>query len=151
AHGVRLFGRSIKYRRPRGVFTADVNEPNALLTVGTQPNVVPNVPATTLALQEDQSLSSQNRWPTLHCDAASLLQLGSGLFSAGFYYKTFVWPSWRAYEPLIRRLAGLGAAPQSADLPPPAIEHLSCDVLVVGGGPAGIAAAKAAARGGAKV
>ena len=151
AHGVRLMGRSVKYRRRRGVFGAGAEEPNALFNVGEQPLLIPNVQATRLVLREGMLLTSQNRWPSLGFDAASLLQAGGGLFSAGFYYKTFIWPSWRRYEGLIRRLAGLGEAPQSCDLPAVAIEHLRCDVLVAGAGPAGLAAALAAARTGARV
>jgi sarcosine oxidase subunit alpha len=151
ASGVRLLGRSMKYRRPRGLMAAGPEEPNALLTVGTRPLIVPNVPAPQLVLRDGMRLHSQNRWPSLRYDLSSLLQAGGGVFSAGFYYKTFIWPSWRRYETLIRNLAGLGPAPGAADIPVPRIEHLSCDVLVGGGGPAGIAAALAAARAGANV
>jgi methylglutamate dehydrogenase subunit C len=151
ASGVRHFGRSVKYRRLRGVLAAGPEEPNGLFTVGTRPAVVPNVPAPTLVLREGHVLSSQNRWPTLALDFASLLQAGGGFFGAGFYYKTFIWPKWRTYEPLIRRLAGLGAAPGACELPPPSVENLCCDVLVAGGGAAGLAAARAAARAGARV
>jgi sarcosine oxidase subunit alpha len=94
---------------------------------------------------------SQNRWPTLRHDFNALLQLGGGFFGAGFYYKTFMWPSWRAYEGIIRRLAGLGEAPGDCDLPPVDIEHLSTDVLIAGAGPAGLSAALAASRAGARV
>jgi sarcosine oxidase subunit alpha len=151
ANGVRLMGRSVKYRRLRGVLGAGPEEPNALFSAGEQPQLIPNVQATQLLLREGMTLSSQNRWPSLRVDLASLLQAGGGLFSAGFYYKTFIWPSWRTYESLIRRLAGLGAAPAGCALPPVAIEHLACDVLVTGAGPAGLAAARAAARAGARV
>ncbi len=151
AQGVRHFGRSVKYRRMRGVFAAGPEEPNALLTVGERPAVIPNVPAPRLAIRDGLKLRSQNRWPTLHRDVASLLQAGGGFFGAGFYYKTFMWPSWRAYESIIRRLAGLGEAPGACELPPVALEHLSCDVLVAGAGAAGLAAARVAARAGARV
>ena len=151
ANGVRLMGRSVKYRRARGLLSAGPEEPNALFTVGTRPHVIPNVQASQLLLGMGMVLRSQNRWPTLRFDLASLLQAGGGFFSAGFYYKTFIWPSWRTYEPLIRRLAGLGEAPGACELPPVAIEHLGCDVLVVGAGPAGLGAARAAARAGARV
>jgi len=151
AAGVRLMGRSVKARRLRGVLTAGPEEPNALLTVGADPDVIPNVPATQLVLKDGILLRSQNRWPSLRYDVASLLQAGGGLFSAGFYYKTFIWPSWRAYEYLIRSLAGLGAAPGVCNLPPVSVEHLSCDVLVAGGGPAGLTGAREAARAGARV
>lgn len=151
ANGVRLLGRSVKYRRARGLLAAGPEEPNALLTVGHRPAVIPNVSAPQLVLREGLVLRSQNRWPTLRYDAASLLQAGGGFFGAGFYYKTFIWPSWKSYESIIRNLAGLGEAPAAADIPVPTIEHLSCDVLVGGAGPAGIAAALAAARAGAFV
>ncbi len=151
ASGVRYFGRSVKYRRLRGVLAAGPEEPNGLFTVGTRPAVVPNVPAPMLVLKEGHVLSSQNRWPTLALDFASLLQAGGGFFGAGFYYKTFIWPKWRTYEPLIRRLAGLGAAPGACELPPASVENLSCDVLIAGGGAAGLAAGRAAARAGARV
>jgi heterotetrameric sarcosine oxidase alpha subunit len=151
AHGVRLLGRSVKYRRPRGLLAAGPEEPNALLTVGTRPTVIPNVSAPQLTLRDGLVLRSQNRWPSLRYDLASLLQAGGGFFGAGFYYKTFIWPSWRSYEKIIRNLAGLGEAPGAANLAPPSIEHLSCDVLIGGAGPAGLAAALAAARVGARV
>jgi sarcosine oxidase subunit alpha len=151
ANGVRALGRSVKARRLRGMLAAGPEEPCALLTAGTAPAVVPNLPAPQLVLHEGLVLRSQNRWPSLHWDAASLLQAGGGLFGAGFYYKTFFWPSWRRWEPLIRRLAGLGEAPGQSRLPPAAVEHAECDVLVAGAGPAGLAAACAAARAGARV
>jgi len=151
ANGVQLMGRSVKARRLRGVLTAGPEEPNALLTVGAGPDVIPNVPATQLVLREGLVLRSQNRWPSLRYDVASLLQAGGGLFSAGFYYKTFIWPSWHAYEGLIRSLAGLGEAPKACSLPLVPVEHFSCDVLVAGGGPAGLIAARSAARTGARV
>jgi len=149
AAGVRLIGRSVKYRRPRGVFTAGAEEPNALFTVGSPPALIPNVCGAQLLLRPNLVVQSQNRWPSLRIDLASLLQLGGGFLGAGFYYKTFMWPSWRRYERMIRSLAGLGAAPAAATLSAPAIEHLSCDVLIAGGGAAGLAAARAAARAGA--
>ncbi|MBS0374266.1 MAG: (2Fe-2S)-binding protein [Proteobacteria bacterium] len=151
AAGVRRFGRSVKYRRLRGVLTASAEEPNALLTVGRTPAVIPNVVAPQLEIVEGLELRSQNRWPSLDLDVASLLQAGGGFFGAGFYYKTFIWPSWRTYESMIRSLAGLGEAPRASELGEVAVEHLHCDVLVAGAGPAGLAAARAAARAGARV
>jgi sarcosine oxidase subunit alpha len=151
AAGVRAMGRSVKYRRLRGVMTAGPEEPNALLTVGAAPAIVPNVPATQLKLTNDMVLETQNRWPGLRFDLTALLQLGSSYFGAGFYYKTFILPKWRFWEGLIRRLAGLGKAPGRCDLPAPSWEHAHCDVLVAGAGPAGLAAALSAARNGARV
>ena len=151
ANGVRAMGRSIKYRRIRGLVAAGPEEPNALLTVGNRPAIIPNVAAPQLVLREGMILRSQNRWPTLQYDLASLLQACGGFFSAGFQYKTFMWPSWKTYESMIRGLAGLGEAPGACDLPPVAIEHITCDVLIGGAGPAGLAAALAATRAGARV
>jgi sarcosine oxidase subunit alpha len=151
AAGVRRMGRSIKYRRLRGVLTAGPEEPNALFTVGSAPAVIPNVAAPQLELSEGLVLRSQNRWPSLDYDLASLLRAGGGFFGAGFYYKTFIWPSWHTYESMIRALAGLGEAPGACALGPVAIEHLGCDVLVAGAGAAGLAAALAATRAGARV
>jgi sarcosine oxidase subunit alpha len=151
ANGVRAMGRSVKYRRLRGVIAAGPEEPNALLTVGTDPYVIPNVYAPQLELSEGMVAKSQNRWPSLRYDVASLLQAGGGFFGAGFYYKTFIWPSWHVWEGPIRALAGLGTAPLDSNLPPVPHEHSSCDVLVAGGGAAGLAAALAAARSGARV
>ncbi len=151
ANGVRLMGRSVKYRRLRGVLAAGPEEPNALLTVGSTPAVIPNVSAPQLQLRAGMILHSQNRWPSLTWDLASLLQAGGGFFGAGFYYKTFIWPSWKTYESLIRKLAGLGEAPGACEIPEANTVHASCDVLVAGAGPAGLAAALSAARAGAQV
>jgi heterotetrameric sarcosine oxidase alpha subunit len=151
ARGVKLFGRSVKYRRPRGLLAAGPEEPSALLTVGTAPTIIPNVPASQIVLREGMVLTSQNRWPSLRYDLGSLLRAGAAIFGAGFYYKTFMWPSWRSYERIIRNLAGLGAAPGAANVARPSIEHLSCDVLIAGAGPAGLAAGLASARAGAAV
>lgn len=151
ANGIRLVGRSFKYRRRRGLLTAGVEEPNALVTVGSEPFRVPNVPSPRLRLTAGMVITSQNRWPSLQVDLASVLQFVKGFLGAGFYYKTFMWPSWRFYEPLIRRLAGLGPAPTDCNLAPPEVRNLECDVLIAGGGPAGLSAALAAARSGARV
>ena len=151
ANGIRLVGRSFKYRRRRGLLTAGVEEPNALVTVGSGSFQVPNVPSPQLRLAAGMVISSQNRWPSLRFDLASVLQFVKGFLGAGFYYKTFMWPSWRFYEPLIRRLAGLGPAPADCNLVPPEVRNLECDVLIAGGGPAGLTAALTAARSGSRV
>ena len=151
ANGYRLLGRSFKYRRRRSLLTAGVEEPNALVTVGTGPFQVPNVPSPQLRLAAGMVITSQNRWPSLRFDLASLSQFAKSFLGAGFYYKTFMWPSWRFYEPLIRRLAGLGPAPADCNVAPPTVRNLDCDVLIAGAGPAGLAAALAAARSGARV
>ncbi len=154
ANGVRLVGRSFKYHRPRGILSAGSEEPNALVELGVAARREPNTRATTIELYDGLIAQSQNRWPSLKRDVLAVNSLFAPIFAAGFYYKTFMWPSsfWeKVYEPLIRRAAGLGRA---ADAPDPdsyekATAH--CDVLVIGGGPAGLMAALAAGRAGARV
>ena len=154
ANGVKLVGRSFKYHRPRGILTAGSEEPNALVELRNGARREPNTRATTIELYEGLDAASQNRWPSLKFDVLAANQLLAPIFGAGFYYKTFMWPAsfWeKVYEPTIRRAAGLGYA---ADLPDP--DHYEkgyafCDVLVIGAGPAGLAAALTAARSGARV
>jgi sarcosine oxidase subunit alpha len=154
ASGVRLVGRSFKYHRPRGILTAGSEEPNALVELRTGARREPNTRATVAELFEGLEAASQNRWPSLAFDFAAVNSLLSPIFVAGFYYKTFMWPAalWeKLYEPIIRRAAGLGRA--SADPDPDSYEraHAFCDVLVIGAGPAGLAAALSAGRAGARV
>ena len=154
ANGVRLFGRSFKYHRPRGVLSAGSEEPNALVELRSGARREPNTRATTVELYEGLEAASQNRWPTLDYDLMSLASLAAPILGAGFYYKTFMWPAafWeKLYEPAIRRAAGLGRAAGAAD--PDHYEQATafCDLLVIGGGPAGLAAALAAGRSGARV
>ncbi len=155
ANGVHLVGRSFKYHRPRGVVSAGSEEPNALVGVSRgSGREEPNTRATMQEVYDGLAAVSQNRWPCLHFDAGAGADVLHRLLPAGFYYKTFLWPKrfWdRVYEPLIRRAAGLGVAPSEPDADSYASRYAHCDVLVVGGGPAGIAAALAAARSGARV
>jgi len=152
--GVKLVGRSFKYHRPRGIFSAGPEEPNALVELRSGARREPNTRATTIELFDGLDATSQNRWPSLALDLLALNQFAAPLLTAGFYYKTFMWPAgfWeRLYEPLIRRAAGLGRASAAPD--PDAYEKATafCDVLVIGAGPAGLAAALAAGRAGARV
>ncbi|MCP8937676.1 sarcosine oxidase subunit alpha family protein [Alsobacter sp. SYSU M60028] len=154
ANGVRLVGRSFKYHRPRGLLSAGPEEPNGLVELRAGARREPNTRATVAELYDGLEATSQNRWPSLRFDLMSLNQLAAPILSAGFYYKTFMWPAalWeKLYEPMIRRAAGLGRAAEAPD--PDRYEKATahCDVLVVGGGPAGLAAALAAARTGARV
>jgi len=155
ANGVHLVGRSFKYHRPRGILAAGAEEPNALVTVRRgEGRETPNLRATQVELYDGLVAESQNRWPSLALDAGRIGDFLSPLFPAGFYYKTFKWPrgAWSAlYEPMIRRAAGLGRAPAQADPDRYAQRFAHCDVLVVGAGPAGLAAALAAAGAGARV
>lgn len=154
ANDVRLVGRSFKYHRPRGILTAGSEEPNALVEVGRRAAFVPNVRATVQELYQGLEARSQNRWPTLRHDLMAMNDGFARFLSAGFYYKTFMWPAafWeRLYEPLIRRAAGLGAlsGAHNDQIYDKAFAH--CDLLVIGGGPAGLIAALRAARAGADV
>ncbi|MEM9590751.1 MAG: sarcosine oxidase subunit alpha family protein [Pseudomonadota bacterium] len=154
ANGIRLVGRSFKYHRPRGILTAGSEEPNALVELRTGTRREPNTRATTIELYDGLDAASQNRWPSLKYDLLSINQLASPVLSAGFYYKTFMWPAsfWeKLYEPMIRRAAGLGYPSKQTDPDRYEKANAFCDVLVVGGGAAGLSAALAAARTGACV
>jgi heterotetrameric sarcosine oxidase alpha subunit len=154
ANGVALVGRSFKYHRPRGIVSAGSEEPNALVELRSGGRREPNTRATTVELFEGLEASSQNRFPSLKWDLLSMTAPLSAFMSAGFYYKTFMWPAsfWeKLYEPLIRRAAGLGRAAESADPDTYEKAFAFCDVLVIGAGPAGLSAALAAARAGARV
>ena len=153
ANGERLVGRSFKYHRPRGVVAAGVEEPNAIVQVGRGAHTVPNLRATQVELFDGLEAASVNSWPSLEWDVGVVNSWFARILPAGFYYKTFMWPRslWHTYERVIRRAAGLGYAPEQPD--PDTYDKMfaHCDVLVVGGGPAGLSAALAAGRRGARV
>src|SRR5271165_915793 len=160
ANGVRLVGRSYKYHRPRGILAAGPEEPNALVSVSRGPGrFTPNLRATEVELYDGLAATSQNRWPSLKFDVGEVNEVAAPLIGAGFYYKTFMGPNFfaknwawtRVYEPAIRRAAGLGRAPSEPDPDRYARYYDHCDVLVVGAGPAGLAAALAAGASGARV
>lgn len=149
ANGVRIMGRSFKYHRPRGPWGAWVDDPNAIMTVTLNGRTFPNCAATTTPLVEGMQARAVNAWPSAAFDIKSGLDVFHRWLSAGFYYKTFMWPNWHLFEPMIRKMAGLGDISRdvlegySADQ---IFEH--CEVLVIGGGAAGLAAARAAAEAG---
>ncbi|MGE8942023.1 sarcosine oxidase subunit alpha family protein [Leptospira interrogans] len=153
ANGVRVVGRSFKYHRPRGVFGLGAEEPNALVQLGTGARTEPNSKATQIELYDGLVAASQNCWPSVSADVGSITGLLSRLLPAGFYYKTFKWPSggWKVYEPFIRQMAGMGRCATEPDPDRYDHSHAHCDVLVVGAGPAGLAAAVAAGRAGSRV
>jgi sarcosine oxidase, subunit alpha len=150
ANGVRLVGRSFKFHRPRGIFAAGMEEPSALVRLGDEPNRR----ATDIALFDGLVATSQHAWPNLNFDLAAAIGWWAPLFPAGFYYKIFFrFPVfWRhLWEPLLRRMAGPGHPPRTFDTARYDKIHAHCDVLVVGAGPAGLTAALAAGRNGARV
>ncbi len=153
ANGVHLVARSFKYHRPRGIYSAGPEEPNALVQLETSAHTEPNRRATEVELYEGLRASSQNCWPSVRFDFGAINTRISRLLPAGFYYKTFMWPPslWMTYEKYIRRAAGLGKSPTEID--PDYYDKLyaHCDVLVVGGGPAGLQAALSASQSGARV
>lgn len=155
ANGVHLVGRSFKYHRPRGIVSAGSEEPNALVTVDRGPGrVTPNLRATQVELYDGLTAFSQNRAPSLRFDLGALAGVAAPLLPAGFPYKSFMWPRsfWRrVYEPAIRRMAGLGRAPAQADADRYLHQYRHCDVMIVGGGAAGLAAALGASATGARV
>ncbi|MGB5066893.1 MAG: sarcosine oxidase subunit alpha family protein [Albidovulum sp.] len=154
ADGVRVMGRSFKYHRPRGVMAAGSEEPNALVTVGRGAAQVPNVRATVQEIHAGLEAYGQNCWPSLGLDVMAVNDLLSPFLSAGFYYKTFMWPRafWeKLYEPAIRRAAGLGALSGLHNQDRYEKAWAFCDLLVIGSGPAGLMAALTAARAGAEV
>ncbi|MYJ94385.1 MAG: sarcosine oxidase subunit alpha family protein [Proteobacteria bacterium] len=153
ANGVSLVGRSFKLRRPRGIVGSGAEEPNAIMQVGRGADAQPNLLATQVELHEGLIAGTTKGWPGVRFDVGAINDVFGRMLGAGFYYKTFMYPRswWKLYERLIRASAGFGRAPVAAD--PDRYEHMNahCDVLVAGGGPAGLMAALAAARSGARV
>lgn len=153
ANGTRLVGRSFKYHRPRGIMSAGVEEPNALVELRSGNRKEPNTLATTTELFDGLEATSQNRWPNLRLDINQVNGAFSRFLPAGFYYKTFMWPAqlWMTYEHAIRKAAGMGVASREPD--PDRYESRSahCETLVIGGGPAGLNAALNASKSGGRV
>ena len=139
ANDVHLVGRSFKYHRPRGILSAGSEEPNALVTIDRgKGRITPNTRATQVELYDGLIARSQNRFPSLRFDLGAVAGLAAPLLTAGFYYKSFMWPAsfWkRLYEPAIRRMGGLGRAPAEPDQDRYLHRYAHCEVLIIGGGP----------------
>ncbi len=155
ANGIDVVGRSFKYSRPRGIIACGAEEPNAVLQLGaTEATQVPNVRATQQELFYGLVAASTNGWPSVDNDLMGIIgKVGGKMMPPGFYYKTFMYPQslWDTYESMIRKAAGLGRSPLQNDLDTYDSVNQHCDVMIVGAGPAGLAAALTAARGGARV
>ncbi|MCQ4632544.1 (2Fe-2S)-binding protein [Shinella sp. CPCC 100929] len=149
AGGVSIVGRSFKYHRPRGLWGAGVEEPNALLDIA---GGMPNTRATQVLAADGLAVRSVNAEPSAEKDRHAFLDAFSRFIPAAFYYKTFMFPDWHLFEPRIRQMAGLGTLDGAVRAPAFAeqVNH-HCDVLVVGAGPAGLAAARDALRAGRRV
>lgn len=157
AGGVSLVGRSFKYHRPRGIYSAGVEEPGAMVHLRDGPRHEPNVRATVTEAFDGLVATSQNAWPSLSFDIGAVNNWLGPFFSAGFYYKTFIGPFrrstrfWMMCETFIRKAAGMGRASYMEDPDQYEKRNAFCDVLVIGGGVAGLSAALAAGRAGAQV
>ncbi|MCR8725679.1 sarcosine oxidase subunit alpha family protein [Frigidibacter sp. ROC022] len=152
--GQQLMGRSFKYHRPRSVVASGHEEPNALVNLGDGGRFEPNQRATVTELYDGLEARSQNHWPSLEMDIGALNDLAARFLPAGFYYKTFIHPRWawkHLFEPVIRRSAGLGRAPVERDADRYEHYHTHCDLLIAGGGIAGLQAALVAGRAGLSV
>ena len=149
-----MVGRSFKYHRPRGIVASGSEEPNALMETGSGSKLEPNQRATTTKLFDGMRVKSQNHWPTLEFDIGAINSTFSKFFPAGFYYKTFIHPrfAWKyLFEPIIRKAAGLGNAPKEKDCDTYEYFYAHVDLLIIGGGIAGLAAASSAVKSGLKV
>ncbi len=154
ANDQMMVGRSFKYHRPRGVVASGAEEPNALMNLNAGGRFEPNQRATTQEVYDGLTSTSQNHWPSLEFDIGAINQLFARWLPAGFYYKMFIHPRafWKhVYEPFIRQSAGLGQVPKEQDADVYEHFYFFCDVMVVGGGVAGLTAAMEAAKSGKKV
>lgn len=153
AAGEKVLSRSWKYHRPRGIVTSGIEEPSALVQLESGKNLIPNAKMPEVELYNGMNAEGVNPWPNALARLFSINRTFTPLFPAGFYYKTFMWPAkaWMFYERFIRKAGGLGASPEVEDTDSYIHQNIHCDVLVAGGGVAGLAAALAAGRSGARV
>jgi sarcosine oxidase subunit alpha len=151
ANGVSIVGRSFKYHRPRGLYGVGLEDPSAILSVRDGHGFDPGISAGHVQLVDGLDARSFTGWPSVEFDLSALAQIGSSVLSAGFYYKTFKWPTWMFFEPLLVRATRLGRADKAPDKRSVQHRHLVADVLVIGSGPAGLAAARSLRGTGLKV
>jgi len=149
ANGVRIVGRGFKYHRPRGFWGSWTEEPNGIVTVTLNGVTLPNLLATNTDIEQGMEVKSVNAFPSAAFDIKAGLDALHRFLGAGFYYKTFMWPDWHLFEPAIRKMAGLGAV--TSDVIENYVSdqvHDQCELLVIGGGPCGLIAARTAAEAG---
>jgi sarcosine oxidase, subunit alpha len=151
ANRVRIVSRSFKFHRPRGVYSAGFEEPNALVQLNYGAHSIPSARAPLVPLTPNLHVFSQSGWPRVSHDLLRSIDFVHPLFAAGFYNKAFIWPKWKTYEPIIRKLAGLGRVPTGPDPDRYHTQHAHCDTLVIGGGAAGVDAATRAGSAGQQV
>ncbi len=151
ANDVAIVGRGMKLHRPRGILSIGPEEPNALVTLGSGAETEPCARATMIPVREGLEVRAQNAWPGVRFDLGRVLDRNAALWRAGFYHKTFMWPSWDFWERRIRRIAGIAKPPREPDPARYDAVNAHCDLLVVGGGPTGLLAAQVAARAGLSV
>jgi sarcosine oxidase, subunit alpha len=151
ANGVEIVGRSFKLHRPRGIMGGWVEESNGLMQLESGQFDEPNVRSTMMPLYPGLKASSQNAWPSAQHDVLGVMDRFSKVLPASFYYKSMMWPNWHFYERFVRPIAGLGKAPKEPDAQKYVKQNVYCDLLIVGGGPAGLAAALVAGQAGLRV
>ncbi len=151
ANGVNIIGRSFKYHRPRSFYGVGVEDPNSMLAVRDGYGYEPALRAGQVRVCEGLVARSVTGWPSPSFDLAAGLQLAAGILGAGFYYKTFKWPTWALFEPLIERSTGFGRPKATVEKRAVHHRHAICDVLIIGGGPAGLAAARALSTSGLEI
>ncbi|RQT14883.1 sarcosine oxidase subunit alpha family protein [Burkholderia contaminans] len=151
ANGIDIVGRSFKLHRPRGILGFAVEEPNGLVQLESGAFDEPNARSTMTPLYPGLRATSQNAWPNARHDVLGVIDRFSRLLPASFYYKSMMWPNWHFHERFVRPIAGLGKAPGKPDAQRYQMRNAHCDLLIVGGGPAGLSAALAAGRAGLRV
>lgn len=154
ANDQMLVGRSFKYHRPRGIVASGAEEPNALVNMGEGGRFEPNQRVTTTELFDGLTATSQNHWPSLEFDVGVVNNYAARFLPAGFYYKTFMFPrfAWKhVFEPIVRQSAGLGRVPQGPEVDRYEYAYAFCDLMIVGGGIAGLQAALVAGQAGKRV
>jgi sarcosine oxidase subunit alpha len=151
ANGVRTVARSLKFHRPRGIFSCGIEEPNALVGIGVGVAAIPSACAPLVSLHEGLEAHATSGWPNVRWDLGRSLDLVPRLWAAGFYNKAFIWPAWHPYEGLIRRLAGIAKVPKVRDPDRYDVRNAHCDVLIVGAGIEGLRTARLEAQAGQRV